>query len=52
MGAFKIPPGSVVSSTLTELRCKVPLKAKTGKISVTTVDGTAVSATSLTVTVN
>ena len=38
-----------MSSTPTELQFKVPLGAATGKISVTTVDGTALSATDLTV---
>jgi hypothetical protein len=49
VGTFKIPPASIVKSTLTELDFTVPVGAKTGKISVTTVDGTAVSATNLTV---
>jgi hypothetical protein len=49
IGAFVVPPGSIVSSTLTELRFRVPLGAVTGKISVTTVDGTTPSATDLTV---
>ena len=49
VGSFKIPSGSIVSSTPTELDVRVPLGAKTGKISLTTVDGTAVSATNLTV---
>jgi len=47
IGAFTIPPASIVSSTQTELKFKVPLGAKTGKISVKTIDGTAVSATNL-----
>jgi hypothetical protein len=49
IGAFVVPPGSIVSSTLTELQLRVPLGAVTGKISVTTVDGTTLSATNLTV---
>jgi len=49
VGTFTIPPGSIVSSTPTELRFRVPIGAVTGKISVTTVDGTSVSATALTV---
>ena len=49
VGAFPIPPASVVSSTITELQFRVPLGPVTGKISVTTVDGTTVSATNLTV---
>ena len=44
-----MPAGLIVSSTLTELDFRVPLGAVTGKISITTVDGTAVSATNLTV---
>ena len=50
IGAFVVPPGSIVSSTLTDLQFRVPLGAVTGKISVVTLDGTAVSATDLTVT--
>jgi hypothetical protein len=49
VGAFVAPPGSIVSSTPTELQFRVPLGAVTGKVGVTTVDGTALSATSLTV---
>jgi len=49
VGSFTIPPASIVSGTQTELKFKVPLGAKTGKISVKTIDGTAVSSTSLTV---
>jgi hypothetical protein len=50
IGAFVVPPGSIVSSTLTDLQFRVPLGAVSGKIGVTTLDGTAVSATDLTVT--
>jgi hypothetical protein len=49
VGTFTVPPGSIVSSTPTDLKFRVPIGAVTGKISVTTVDGTAVSATDLTV---
>jgi hypothetical protein len=49
VGAFAVPPGSIVSSTPTQLEFRVPLGAATGKIGVTTVDGTALSATDLTV---
>ena len=48
VGAFRVPAESIVSSTATELKFRVP-GAVTGKIGVTTVDGTALSATSLTV---
>ena len=41
---------TVTSSTRTEVRFTIPVDAVTGKISVTTADGTATSATSLTVT--
>src|SRR5207245_9366572 len=44
-----VPACLILSSTLTDLHFQVPLGAVTGKISVTTVDGTAVSATALTV---
>jgi hypothetical protein len=49
VGTFVVPPGSIVSSTPTEVQFRVPLGAVTGKISVTTVDGTTLSATDLTV---
>jgi hypothetical protein len=49
IGAFVVPPGKVVGSSLTQVQFQIPLGAVTGKISVTTVDGTATSATDLTV---
>jgi len=49
VGAVKIPTTSLVLSTPTELHFTVPAGAKTGKISVTTMDGTAVSTATLTV---
>ncbi|MET0487614.1 MAG: S8 family serine peptidase, partial [Candidatus Rokuibacteriota bacterium] len=47
IGAFVVPPASIVSSTMTQLRFRVPLGATKGKIGITTVDGTALSATDL-----
>jgi hypothetical protein len=48
VGAFMVPPGSIVSSTPTLLRFRVPLGAVTEKIGVTTAGGAALSATNLT----
>src|SRR5262249_3112424 len=48
VGAIVVPPGSILSSTPTDLTFRVPIGAVTGKISVTTVDGTAGSAGNLT----
>jgi hypothetical protein len=44
-----VPPGLITLSTVGELKFTVPQGAVTGPISVTTVDGTGQSATSLTV---
>ena len=41
---------AVVASSPTEVTFTIPVGAVTGKISITTADGTALSATSLTVT--
>jgi len=49
VGTFAIPGPSVVSSTPTELRFRVPVPATTGKISVKTLDGTTTSVAALTV---
>jgi hypothetical protein len=46
VGAIAAP---VVASTPAEVTVTVPVKALTGKISLTTVDGTATSGTTLTV---
>ena len=43
VGTTTVPPGLIQTSTLTELTFTVPLGAGNGKISVTTVDGTALS---------
>ena len=48
IGAFVVPPASITSSA-TQLMFPVPLAAVTGKIMVTTVDGTATSAADLVV---
>jgi hypothetical protein len=48
IGAFVVPSGSITSSS-TQVSFPVPLGAVTGKIMITTVDGTATSATDLTV---
>ena len=48
IGAFVVPPASITSSR-TQLLFTVPLGAVTGKIMVTTVDGTAASARNLVV---
>ena len=50
VGTTTVPPGLIQTSTLTELTFTVPLGAGNGKISVTTVDGTALSPDTLTVT--
>lgn len=47
IGAFRVP--SLNASSLTELQFTVPLGAVTGKISVTTLDGTAITSTGLVV---
>jgi hypothetical protein len=49
VGTTTVPPGLIQSNTPTELVFKVPLGAVTAKVSVTTVDGTALSALNLTV---
>src|SRR6185295_14553695 len=49
VGAFAIPPASVLANSSTSITFVVPLGAFTGKISVTTVDGAGVSATDLVV---
>ncbi len=49
VGTTTVPPGLIQTSTLTELTFTVPLGAGNGKISVTTVDGTALSLDTLTV---
>jgi hypothetical protein len=49
VGTTPVPAGLIQSSTPTKLVFKVPLGAVTAKITVTTVDGTATSAESLTV---
>ena len=50
VGTTTVPAGLIQSNTPTELMFKVPLGAVTAKISVTTVDGTALSPNTLTVT--
>jgi hypothetical protein len=49
VGTLVIPPASIVSS-LTQVSFPVPVGALSGKITITTADGTATSATPLTVT--
>jgi hypothetical protein len=49
VGTFVVPIGSILSSSLTEVTFPVPPGATTGKIGITTVDGTATSATTLVV---
>ena len=49
VGTFVVPIGSILSSSLTEVTFPVPPGAATGKIGITTVDGTATSATNLVV---
>ena len=49
VGTTTVPPGLIQSNTPIELVFKVPLGAVTAKVSVTTVDGTALSALNLTV---
>jgi hypothetical protein len=48
IGTFVVPPASITSSA-TQLTFRVPLGAVTGKITVTTADGSATSAATLTV---
>mgnify|MGYP003693629941 CR=1 FL=1 len=48
IGAFVVPPASITSSA-TQLTFPVPLGAVTGKVTVTTADGSATSAATLTV---
>jgi len=50
IGAFVIPGGSITSSSQTQVQFTVPLGAVTGKITITTADGTTTSATTFTVT--
>ena len=47
VGTTTVPPGLIQSSTPTELQFRVPLGAVNAKISVTTVDGTTLSAATL-----
>src|SRR5438067_4143400 len=47
VGAFTIPPASVVASSSTVIQFMVPLGSTTGKIAVVTVDGTGTSADTL-----
>ena len=48
VGAFTIPAPSVPTATASLIQLRVPLGAVTGKVSVTTIDGTATSTTILT----
>jgi hypothetical protein len=50
VGTLVILSGSISVSTLTQVGFTVPAGALPGKITITTADGTATSATSLTVT--
>jgi hypothetical protein len=50
VGTRVIPPGLISISTLTQVGFTVPVGALSGKITITTADGAATSATPLTVT--
>jgi hypothetical protein len=50
VGTLVIPPGLISVSTQTQIGFTVPVGALSGKITITTADGMATSATSLTVT--
>ena len=47
VGALVLTPAFVLSNSSTTIEIRVPFAAVTGKLSVTTIDGTAVSATNL-----